>query len=204
MPTYYLDIETTGLDPRKDQLLSIQTHRIENGVGVGEMKVHKAWHSDEETILREFLEETQFFKEPWTFIPVGFNLHYEMKWLFVKAQAYGLLPKFTRFEAIDKPRIDIKEVAMLMNNGQFKGAKLENFSPKMGSGDIVIKAIREGDYATIEHYIQQETQAFLDLYAALSEEMPRLWRERVAPRMGMNAADPTPYRRKPNPLGAFQ
>lgn len=196
MPTYYLDIETTGLDPRKDQILSIQTHRIENGKPVGAMKVHKSWESSEETILRDFLEETQFFREPWTFIPVGFNLHYEMKWLFVKAQMYGILPKFARFEAIDKPRIDVKEVAMLMNGGQFKGAKLENFSPKMGSGDIVIRAIREGDYATIEHYIQQETEAFLDLYRVLLEEMPRLWQERVAPRLGVNPKDPAPYRKQ--------
>lgn len=202
MDFHYLDIETTGLDPHRDEVLSIQTHRIIDGHPAGEMVVHKAWESDELDIVRRFLEETQFFAEPWNFIPIGFNLNYELKWLYVKGKAAGAIPRFTRFETLDKPRIDIKDLAVLMNGGRFKGAKLENFSAKMGSGDIVVKAIQERDYATIEHYIQQETEAFLALYEKLYTQMPAFWRG-IAPALGVDADDPAPYRRPPQPLGGL-
>lgn len=199
-------METTGLDPYQEQVLTIQTHRIgPDGNGIGTTTVHKAWLDGEEAIVRRFLEETEFFRSPWNFVPVGFNLGFELKWLFVKAKQFGILPQHSRFEALDKPRIDLKDIAVMMNGGRLKGAKLENFSPKMGSGDIVVKAIQAQDYATIEHYVMQETDAFLTLYKELLQEMPQAWR-RMAPRMGVTADDPAPYRRKPDAartLGAF-
>ncbi len=192
---HYLDIETTGLDPWRDEILTIQTQRIDDGVPSGQTVIHKSWETSEGDIVRRFLEETAFFSEPWTFVPVGFNLPYELKWLFVKGKQHGALPKHSRFEAVDKPRVDLKDLALLMNGGRFKGSKLENFSAKMGSGDIVVKAIQEKDYATIIHYVEQETEAFMQLYVRLSDEMPKVWK-RIAPAMGVDPDDPAPYRHK--------
>lgn len=204
METHYLDIETTGLDPYRDQILTIQSHRIVDGRPVGDTVVLKAWESSEADIVRTFLEETAFWTESWRFVPVGFNLPYELKWLFVKGKEHGVLRRFTRFEALDKPRIDLKDVAVLLNGGRLKGARLENFSPKMGSGDLVVKAIQAGDHASIEAYIRQETHAFLELYTALLEEMPRFWRDRLSRRIGVDPDDPAPYRRAHDPVQALQ
>lgn len=198
---HYLDLETTGLDPYRAEILTIQTHRIDEGRGVGETVVHKAWQSSEADIVSRFLDDTAFFAEPWNFVPVGFNLGFELKWLFVKAKQHGILPRHARFEAVDKPRVDLKDLAVLMNGGRFKGSRLENFSAKMGSGDIVAKAIERRDYATIEHYVEQETEAFLRLYEEVTREMPALWR-RIAPRLGVDADDPAPYRRPHAPMAA--
>ena len=203
MRLQYLDIETTGLDPYRDQLLTIQTHRIEDDGPVGTTAIHKTWERAERDVVRGFLDDTAFFTEPWGFVPVGFNLHYELKWLFVKGKQYGALPKHARFEAVDKPRIDLKDLAVMMNGVRFKGSKLENFSAKMGSGDIVLKAIEAQDHATIEHYIQQETDAFLRLWVELRREMPEVWK-RIAPRMGVDADDPAPDLHAQDPLGAIR
>jgi DNA polymerase III epsilon subunit-like protein len=198
---HYLDLETTGTDPYQDGLLTIQTHRIDAGRAVGRLTMHKAWESSERDIVRIFLDETEFFADPWRFVPVGFNLGFEIKWLFVKAKQHGALPRHARFESVDKPRIDLKDIAVMMNGGRFKGSKLENFSTKMGSGDVVAKAVARRDHATIEHYVEQETEAFLRLFEALVTEMPAVWR-RVAPRLGVDADDPAPYRRPHDPLAA--
>ncbi len=192
MPLYYLDIETTGLDPYQDELLTIQTHRLEAGRAMGTTKIHRAWmDGGEKAIVRDFLTESDFFAPgpgAWHFIPVGFNLDFEMKWLFAKAKQYGLLRASARYETIiNKPRLDLKDLAVFMNDGRFKGAKLENFSAKIGSGDVVIEAIKRRDYRTIESYVVQETKAFCDLYEALSELMPVFWRETLAPRLGVEA-----------------
>ena len=204
MPLYYLDLETTGLDPNRGEILTIQTKRLQGGRAVGPTVVHKAWESSEASIVRAFLEETAFFSEPWTFVPCGFNLDFEFRWLFVKAKRYGLLPPTSRLENMDKPHLDLKDLAVLMNRGEFKGAKLENFSTKMGSGDLVIRAIAAKDYASILAYIEQETEAFCRLYEALSDEMPNLWRGTLAPRLGVDPDDPRPYGRKLDPLAEAQ
>lgn len=204
MQTWYLDLETDGTDPHAGRILTIQTHRIQDGRAVGSTRVQTVWDGGEAHLVRTFLEETDFFRDPWAFVPVGFNLGYDLKWLFVKGKQHGILPKHSRFEAVEKPRIDLRDVAVMMNGGRLKGARLEMFSPKMGSGDLVEKALAAEDRGSIVAYVQQETAAFLTLYEALAEAMPRFWRETVAPRVGVDPDDPAPYRRRDDPAGELR
>ena len=45
MANYYLDIETTGLDPGNSSIITIQYQELERGTGrpVGELSILKEW-----------------------------------------------------------------------------------------------------------------------------------------------------------------
>ena len=45
MGTYYIDIETTGLDPLNNEIITVQYLELERGTGipVGEVQILKAW-----------------------------------------------------------------------------------------------------------------------------------------------------------------
>ena len=45
---YYLDIETTGLDPLRDKIITIQYMELERNTAksVGPLKILKEWESD--------------------------------------------------------------------------------------------------------------------------------------------------------------
>jgi len=56
---YYLDIETTGLDPLHSKIITIQYMELDRNTGkpVGPLKILKEWESDEKTILKRFIED---------------------------------------------------------------------------------------------------------------------------------------------------
>ena len=71
---YYLDIETTGLDPLYNKIISIQYMELERNTAkpIGPLKILKEWEYDEKTILKKFISD--FIPEnQWTFVPIGFN-----------------------------------------------------------------------------------------------------------------------------------
>ena len=50
---YYLDIETTGLNPYQHKIITIQYMELERNTAkpIGPLKILKEWESDEKTIL---------------------------------------------------------------------------------------------------------------------------------------------------------
>ena len=169
---YYLDIETTGLDPLYSKIITIQYMELERNTGkpVGPLKILKEWESDEKTILKKFIEDFVPGKQ-WAFIPIGFNLQFEHKFLWQRCISNGLKP----VDILNGPFLDLKTVAVLMNKGEFTGASLHKMTNKPHSGKILIQWYDEKKYAEIEDYIRKETDEFSSFCSWLYKEMPQLF-----------------------------
>ena len=171
---YYLDIETTGLDPLHSKIITIQYMELDRNTGkpVGPLKILKEWESDEKTILKRFIED--FVPEnDWAFVPIGFNLQFEHKFLWQRCISNGLKP----VDILSGPFLDLKTVAVLMNKGEFKGASLHNITNKPHGGGNIPQLYAEKKYAEIESYIKKETDEFSILCCRLYEELPQLWKK---------------------------
>ena len=168
---YYLDIETTGLDPLHSKIITIQYMELERNTAkpIGPLKILKEWESDEKTILTKFISD--FVPEnQWAFIPIGFNLQFEHKFLWQRCISNGLQP----VDILNGPFLDLKTVAVLMNKGEFKGASLHKMTDKPHGGAIVVQWYDEKKYAEIESYIKKETEEFSTFCSKLYVEMPLL------------------------------
>ena len=91
MATYYLDIETNGLDEVENKIVTIQYVELERGTGniLGELTILKEWELGEKEMLRRFIEESPITNHySFDFIPVGYNLGFEHKFLLEKSSKY--------------------------------------------------------------------------------------------------------------------
>ena len=70
--------------------------------------------------------------------------------------------------------IDLKPIVVLLNDGKFKGAKLDKFSDKPHDGGKVKEWYKNKQYDEIEKYIGDETNAFLDFYKKIKENIHKL------------------------------
>ena len=121
MPNFYLDIETTGLDPQNSKIITIQFAKLHDTTSqqIGELRILKEWESSEKEILKQFIIQSEITHSyPFSFISVGFNLQFEHNFFIQRCKANGLEP----IDIFNKPHIDIKPFAVIMNNGQFKGS----------------------------------------------------------------------------------
>ena len=168
---YYLDIETTGLDPLNSKIITIQYMELERNTAkpISPLKILKEWESDEKTILKRFIED--FVPEnQWAFIPIGFNLQFEHSFFWQRCISNGLQP----VDIFNGPFLDLKTVAVLMNKGEFKGASLHKMTNKPHGGGNIPQLYGEKKYAEIESYIKNETDEFSNFCSRLYVEMPQL------------------------------
>ena len=144
MEAHYFDIETYSPgekpDPKSDKIISIQFQKfdLKTGEKIGKLQILKEWEDGEEKIVK-FIHKWFFSRNPWQFIPVGFNLNFEWKFLAEKFKKYNLDKnsnlKFS--DLIDKfPQIDLKPIA-LIKKGEFIGASLSSISKKEDDGNII-------------------------------------------------------------------
>jgi len=172
MVNYYLDIETTGLDPETCKIITIQFQPLDFNTGnpIGKLTILKSWESSEIEILKQF-QKIFDTHDKWGFIAHGYNLHFEEKFLRVRSQKYyGLKP----IELFSKPTIDLHPVGIMLNSGFFKGSGLDKISGKMNDGMYVLECYTANMYDKIEDYIVQETEEYIKLYVWLRKEMPKL------------------------------
>ncbi len=176
MPNYYLDIETTGLNPKEDKIITIQFAPLNwtTSEPIGDLIILKEWESSEVNIIKEFIERSGITSEdPFAFVPVGQNLGFEHNFFLERCAKHGL----KRVDILGKPFIDLKTCAILMNRGMFKGSGLHDMAGKPNTGEIVPKLYAEKNYEEIINYIKGEFQAFVNLAKWLYVKMPALWNE---------------------------
>jgi hypothetical protein len=168
---YYLDIETTGLDPLHSKIITIQYMELDEDTAKprGPLKILKEWESDEKTILKKFMEVFRPGND-WAFVPIGFNLNFEHKFFWQRCISNSLEP----FDIFNRPFLDLHTIAVIMNKGSFKGSGLDKITNKPSSGKNIPKLYYEKNYTEIESYIKKEADEFSIFCSKLYEELPAL------------------------------
>jgi len=186
---YYFDIETDTEgrkkpDLIKDKIVTIQYQPFydDSGNVKGPLKILKGWESSEKEILESFLNLTGWFDDPpypWKFILAGSNLSYDL--LVITNRSKELLDVEIPLPFLmgEVPKIDLKTALIIANRGKFKGSGLDNFSNKAGSGKLAAKYIAEKDWTKLLEYIEQEADAFLEVYRLLARNLPRILKRNI-------------------------
>ena len=173
MPSYYLDIETTGLEPSENEIITIQYAELERNTGkrIGDINILKSWESSEKEILTEFVDSVNLHDSyPFNFIPVGYNLGFEHKFLSYRSEVHKTFP----VEIIPRPHIDLHQLAILLKQGEFKGTKLNDMTNKPSDGSKVPIWYRNKEYENIEKYIQDEADEFIKFVEWAFRQVPTL------------------------------
>lgn len=185
MVEYYFDIETVprdpndpnekaSLDPKTGKIITIQYQKVDTNTGspLEPLTILKEWETSEHMILEQF--KPLITVNPWDFIPLGYNLTFEFKFLRHKFKEYFDLD-FSADDFLDRPKNDLKLVGVILNNGIFIGASLDSFTDKEHSGFKIPIWYREGKYDEIIDYVHKEADAFLTFWQKLKKELPRLF-----------------------------
>ena len=176
MASFYLDIETTGLNPEKCEIITIQFQELDRWTGEasGELIILKAWESSEKEIIQKFIELSNILDfNDFSFVSHGYNLGFEHKFLMKRSEIHGL-PKI---DILGSPFVDLRHIGILMNNGEFKGSGLDKITGKTGSGFDGLEMYGFEDYKAIEEYIRQEAKAYIKFHAWLRKKMPELLKQ---------------------------
>ena len=174
MPSYYLDIETTGLDPNKDKIITIQYQQLDMNTGkpIGELIILKEWESSEKEIIKKFVIDSKILDSyAFSFVAIGYNLTFEHNFLKRRAQINNL----TEIDILTQPFIDLRAIGILMNKGQFKGSGLDKMTGKKNDGSNIPLLYNNERYDEITEYIKNETEEFIKFNVWLYKEMPELY-----------------------------
>jgi len=174
MSQYYFDLETTGFNPEKDKIITIQFQELNDlGIPKAPLTILKEWESSEEKIIEE-IHKRFFDYSYWHFIPIGTNLIFDLTFLFTKFKKYNLdSPELSKF-LYNKPNIDIKDSLVLANSMNFKGSGLDNMTNKKTDGRNIPIWHGEKKFNLIEDYIKQETESFIEFLQKLISKLKEL------------------------------
>jgi hypothetical protein len=173
MTEYYFDIETTGINFDKDEIISIQWQELDRYTGkpVGMLNILKRWDSSEEDILKQFCPKLKC--HPFNFIFIGKNLFFDFCILNERLQHYGI-GKLDLRCLHERVSLDIKPILVLMNGGNFKG--YDKILPKTNptTNDMIPKLFKEEKYSEIVKYITDEAMDFVKAYQILKKDIVQL------------------------------
>jgi len=176
MTNFYFDIETTGLNPKKDKIITIQYQKLDRQTGepISELKILKEWESSEKEIIEKFLIDTKINSDyPFDFIPVGYNLGFINSFLKSKMDLNNLKPIYI----LGRPFIDLRAIGILMNHGEFKGSGLDQLTHKPKSSNNIPIWYENKEYEKITNHIQLKTKEFIKFNSWLYKKLPSLLEE---------------------------
>jgi hypothetical protein len=105
---------------------------------------------------------------------VGINLDYAYEMIIAKCKKYHL-PAITSHQLYyQRPRLDLRSVLVLLNDGRFAGARLDTFSSKKSDAGRINTWYEKKEFKPIEHALRDEAESFLKLYQYLSKYKTRL------------------------------
>ena len=134
MSNYYLDIETTGLNPIHYQIITIQYAKLDKTTGkkLEDLHILKSWEFDsEKSLIKQFMVESDIVSsDRFSFVAIGYNLSFEHKFFSHRCAANSLYP----IDIITRPHIDLHPIAIMINSGDFKETTLSAFTNKQHNG----------------------------------------------------------------------
>lgn len=177
MTLYYLDIETTGLEPGPAKIITIQYAVMDEGTGGpagGSLHILREWDcGSEKRLLERFTSEVPITSgDVWDFVPIGYNLRFEDSFLRAKSRKHGM--REISVLGRNRPYIDLHQAAILINGGRFKGSGMDDITDKPHDGSQVPLWYNAGRYDKIEEYVRREFDSFANLSSALYRLMPAL------------------------------
>jgi len=173
MHHYYFDIETTGLDPNKDKILTFQYQELSqvSGTPLTKLLIVKEWDYDySETKILEWLKTLLIDSPFWKFVPVGNNLVFDLSFIAARMRIYFHADFL--MQLINRPFIDLKHVLVMINGGRFR-----NYSRIIGKEEFGFNVpvwYENGEYEKIVNYVEMEAKAFLRTYGILKRNLPAI------------------------------
>lgn len=171
IPLYYFDIETTGVEADINMILTIQYARLDDDFNpISELVIRKVWEvGSEKKMLQNFLLGSRFFDKPFSFIPVGNNLLFDIIFIYKRAKFYGLFSRSLPNILHEKPFIDIKPILVMLNNNDFMNYnQIIKKDIHVRNRDIPILYARK-QYNEITAYIREEYEKTINILKRIRE-----------------------------------
>ena len=174
--------ERVELTPETCRIITMQFQLLDrSGSPASPLIVMREWETEggEEGMIRKLVAQNMGEgANPWEFIPVGYNVLFDLGMLRGRAEKYGIeLDGWELYH--QRPFIDIKHILLGMNSFAFRESGLDRFCGKRNGKEVPFwyERAQNGDeaaYGLIDEYVEQEAEEFVALYSRLKRELPRL------------------------------